>query len=460
MFDFLAEQDASICGGSHLKRRELLQLGALSAIGLSLPQLLAAEERVARKPGHEKRSAIMIFNLGAPSHVDLWDMKPDAPREIRGPFKPIKTKSEDLDISEILPMHAKIGDKFSLVRSVHHGGAAVHDAGWQIMQTGRRFSGGIQTPHAGAVASHLLGRKTDLPPFVVLPELMGRGGGNMPNGQAGGFLGKAHDPFVLNADPSKKNFKVPDLLPPDQVGAARLERRRKLRDIVDGAVKNFESSDDARLLNDNFHAAFRMMTSKKARAAFDITKEKESVRERYGMNRFGQCCLLARRLIEGGVRLVTINSFLTVFDQLSWDIHGSKPFMSIKQMKEIVAPMYDRGYSALIEDLDDRGLLDDTLVSTMSEFGRTPKVNPAGGRDHWPQCFTVSFAGGGVQGGRVVGKSDPVGGFPAERPVAPPEVVATIFHSLGLDHQTLLPGPAGRPFPLVDFGSNPIKELF
>ena len=460
MFDFLAEQGASICGGSHLKRRELLQLGALSAIGLSLPQLLAAEERVARKPGHEKRSAIMIFNLGAPSHVDLWDMKPDAPREIRGPFKPIKTKSEDLDISEILPMHAKIGDKFSLVRSVHHGGAAVHDAGWQIMQTGRRFSGGIQTPHAGAVASHLLGRKTDLPPFVVLPELMGRGGGNMPNGQAGGFLGKAHDPFVLNADPSTKNFKVPDLLPPDQVGAARLERRRKLRDIVDGAVKNFESSDDARLLNDNFHAAFRMMTSEKARAAFDITKEKQSVRERYGMNRFGQCCLLARRLIESGVRLVTINSFLTVFDQLSWDIHGSKPFMSIKQMKEIVAPMYDRGYSALIEDLDDRGLLDDTLVSTMSEFGRTPKVNPAGGRDHWPQCFTVSFAGGGVQGGRVVGKSDPVGGFPAERPVAPPEVVATIFHSLGLDHQALLPGPAGRPFPLVDFGSNPIKELF
>ncbi len=460
MFDFLAEQDASICGGSHLKRRELLQLGALSAIGLSLPQLLAAEERVARKPGHEKRSAIMIFNLGAPSHVDLWDMKPDAPREIRGPFKPIKTKSEDLDISEILPMHAKIGDKFSLVRSVHHGGAAVHDAGWQIMQTGRRFSGGVQTPHAGAVASHLLGRKTDLPPFVVLPELMGRGGGNMPNGQAGGFLGKAHDPFVLNADPSTKNFKVPDLLPPDQVGAARLSRRRKLRDIVDGAVKNFESSDDARLLNDNFHAAFRMMTSKEARAAFDITQEKESVRERYGMNRFGQCCLLARRLIESGVRLVTINSFLTVFDQLSWDIHGSKPFMSIKQMKEIVAPMYDRGYSALIEDLDDRGLLDDTLVSTMSEFGRTPKVNPAGGRDHWPQCFTVSFAGGGVQGGRVVGKSDPVGGFPAERPVAPPEVVATIFHSLGLDHQALLPGPAGRPFPLVDFGSNPIKELF
>ncbi len=460
MFDFLAEENASICGGSHLKRREFLQLGSLSAIGLSLPQLLAAKEQDAIRPGHEDRACIMIFNLGAPSHVDLWDMKPDAPSEIRGPFKPIRTKSPDIDISEILPKHAKIADKFSLVRSVYHGGAAVHDAGWQIMQTGRRFTGGIQTPHAGAVASHLLGRKSDLPPFVVLPELMGRGGGNLPNGQAGGFLGKAHDPFALNADPSKKDFKVPDLLPPDLVGAARLDRRRKMREIIDGSVKNFEASEDARLLNDNFQAAFRMMTSEQARAAFDLSQEKQSTRERYGMNRFGQCCLLARRLVENGVRLITVNSFLTVFNELSWDIHGSKPFISVQQMKEQVAPMYDQGYSALIEDLDQRGLLGDTLVTTLAEFGRTPKVNPAGGRDHWPQCFTVSFAGGGVQGGRVIGKSDPIGGLPIERPVPPADVVATIFESLGLNPKALLPGPAGRPFPLVDFGANPIHELF
>ena len=460
MFDILAEANASTCGGSHLTRREMLQVGALSAVGLSLPQLLTAKERNAVRPGHEDRACIMIFNLGAPSHVDLWDMKPDAPSEIRGPFKPIRTKSPDIDISEILPMHAKVADKFSLVRSVHHGGAAVHDAGWQIMQTGRRFTGGLQTPHPGSVASYLLGRKSDLPPFVVLPELMGRGGGNLPNGQAGGFLGKAHDPFALMADPSKKDFKVPDLLPPDQIGAARLSRRRGMRDIVDKTVKNFEASEDACLLDDNFHAAFRMMTSKQARAAFDLSQEKDSVRERYGMNRLGQCCLLARRLVENGVRLVTVNSFLTVFDQLSWDIHGSKPFISVQQMKEQVAPMYDQGYSALIEDLDERGLLGDTLVTTLAEFGRTPKVNPAGGRDHWPQCFTVSFAGGGVKGGRVVGKSDPIGGFPAERPVDPANVVATIFHSLGLDPKALLPGPSGRPFPLVDFGSDPIKELF
>ena len=206
MFDFLAEEQASICGGSHLKRREFLQVGALGAAGL-LPQLLAAKEAGAVRPGHDNRACIMIFNLGAPV-TSIFGHETGCTEGDSGPFKPIRTKSPDIDISEIPPRHAKIADKFSLVRTVHHGGAAVHDAGWQIMQTGRRFTGGIQTPHAGAVASYLLGRKSDLPPFVVLPELMGRGGGNMPNGQAGGFLGKAHDPFALNANPAQKDFKV------------------------------------------------------------------------------------------------------------------------------------------------------------------------------------------------------------------------------------------------------------
>ncbi len=463
MFDFLAESPrdrAVLCGPGRRSRREFLQLGVLGAVGLSLPQLLRAESSGLVKPGREKRSCIMIFNLGGPSHIDLWDMKPDAPSEIRGPFKPIRTATDAFEVSELLPRHAKIADKFSLVRSCHHDGAAVHDAGWQMLQTGRRFTGGIHTPHAGAVASHVLGRRTDLPPFVVLPQLMGRGGGNLPNGQAGGFLGKAHDPFALMADPSKADFRVPDLLPPDQIGAARLDRRRRMREVVEGAVKAFEESEDARLLDENFAAAFRMMTSEQARAAFDLAKEPPAVRERYGMNRFGQCCLLARRLVENGVRFVTINTFLTVFDEITWDIHGSKPFTSIEGMKDIVCPMYDQAYSALIEDLDQRGLLGDTLVAGLSEFGRTPKVNPAGGRDHWPQCFTCSFAGGGVKGGRVVGASDPVGGFPAERPVGPGDLVATIFESLGLNHAATLPGPGGRPFPLTDLGTEPIHELF
>ena len=462
MFEFRvgsAHDRALLCGRGPT-RRDVLQVGALGAIGLSLPQYARATAEGRVRPGHENRSCILIFNLGGPSHVDLWDMKPEAPAEIRGPFQPIRTKSEAIEISELLPKHAAVADRFSLVRSCRHDGAAVHDAGWQMMQTGRRFTGGINTPHAGSVSDYLLGRRSDLPAFIVLPQLMGRGGGNLPNGQAGGFLGKAYDPFALMADPSQPNFKVPDLLPPDQIGVTRLDRRRKMRDLVDATTKAFEASEDARLLDDNFQAAYRLMTSSQAREAFDLSREPAAVRERYGMNRFGQCCLLARRLVESGVRFVTINTFLTVFDEITWDIHGSKPFTSIEGMKDIVCPMYDQAYSALIEDLHARGLLDETLVAGLAEFGRTPKVNPAGGRDHWPQCFTCSFAGGGVKGGRVVGASDTIGGFPAERPVGPGDVVATIFHSLGLDHTGHLPGPAGRPFALTDFGTEPIRELF
>ena len=449
---------AHTCSG--LTRRDFMQVGALGAVGLGMPEYLAAKERGAVHAGKEDNACIMIFNLGAPSQLDTWDMKPDAAAEVRGPFKPIATASPEFSVSEILPRSAEMADKFSLVRSCHHTGAAVHDSGWQMMQTGRLFTGGVNTPHAGAVLAYLRGRKSDLPPHVVLPETMGRGGGNLPNGQAGGFLGKAYDPFALMADPSKENFKVPDLLPPQEIGEARLERRRRMREIVDQTVKSFEATENAKLFDSNFQAAYRLMTSTQAREAFDLSQEPKEIRERYGMNRFGQCCLLSRRLIESGVRFVTINTFLTVFDEITWDIHGSKPFTSIEGMKNIVAPMYDQAYSALLEDLDRRGMLDATMVCNIAEFGRTPRVNPAGGRDHWPQCFTCGFAGGGVQGGRVVGASDPVGGVPADRPVGPSEIVGTIFHGLGLDIESHLPGPAGRPFPLVDFGHQPIHELF
>jgi uncharacterized protein (DUF1501 family) len=457
MLDILGQGCATTCNGT--TRRDFLKVGALGAIGFSLADFFAAKA-AGRVIGRDERSAIMIFNLGAPSQLDTFDMKPDAPAEIRGPFKPISTKSPDIQISEIFPLHAKVADRFSLVRSCHHGGAAVHDAGWQVMQTGRVFTGGVNTPHVGSVVSALMGRRSDLPSFVVLPQTMGRGGGNLPNGQAGGFLGKANDPFSLMADPSRPNFKVPDLLPPVEFDAARLARRQKLRQVVDSAVKDFEGSENAKLMDENFHAAFRLMSSREARAAFDLSKESPATREHYGMNRFGQCCLLARRLVEAGVRFVTINTFLTVFDEITWDIHGTKPFTSIEGMKNIVAPMYDRAYSALIEDLDQRGMLDATLVCNLAEFGRTPRVNPAGGRDHWPQCFTCYFAGGGVKGGRVVGSSDPIGAVPADRPVEPADVVATIFHSLGLDLERTLPGPSGRPFPLVDTGHREIHELF
>jgi uncharacterized protein (DUF1501 family) len=443
-------------------RRDFLQVGALGAIGLGLPGFLRAQEHAKKegRPPRDERSCIMIFNLGAPSQIDTFDPKPDAPAEIRGPFRTIRTTAPEIQLTEILPLHAKVAHKFSLVRSVYHTAAAVHDTGHQMMQTGRLFTGGINTPHAGCVVQFLRGSRNELPAHVILPEPMGPTGGNLPHGQDAGFLGKAYDPFVLNADPSQADFKVPDLLPPREIGEARLERRRTLREVVEQTVRKFEASENAELMDANFATAFRLMTSARAREAFDLSKEPPKVRERYGMTRFGQCCLLARRLIEAGVRFVTINTFITVFDEITWDIHGSKPFTSIQGMKDIVAPMYDQGYTALLEDLDQRGMLGDTLVCCLAEFGRTPRINPAGGRDHWPQCWTISFAGGGVQGGRVIGASDEIGAYPAERPVTPAEVVATIYHSLGIDLEAHLPGPAARPFPVVDFGTKPILELF
>lgn len=455
MLKLTGQGAAATCEG--ITRRDFLEVGALGAVGLSLPQLMAAEKN---QHGKDDKNVIMIFNLGAPSQMDTWDMKPDAPREIRGPFKPINVKGGGFQISEIFPEHAKLGDKFSLVRSCYHTAAAVHDTGHQMMQTGRLFSGGMISPHTGCAAEFLLGRRNEMPSHVILPETMGPTGGNMPHGQDAGFLGKNHDPFVLNTDPSKKDFKIPDLLPPKAIGEARLKRRKNLREVVASAVKNFEATENAKLMDESFSVAYRLMTSKRARDAFDLAKEPQKVRERYGITRFGQCCLLARRLIEAGVRCVTVNTFLTVFNEITWDIHGSKPFTSIKGMKEIVAPMYDKGYSALINDLSERGLLDNTLVCNLAEFGRTPKINPAGGRDHWPQCWTMYFAGGGVQGGRAIGKSDATGGYPAERPVAPNEIVATIYKSLNLDLETILPGPNNLPVPLVGFGTKPVNELF
>ncbi len=458
MLQLVGQARSKTCDG--LTRRDFLHAGALGALGFSLVQYQALRASGAVRPGHDQRSVIMIFNLGAPSQLDTLDMKPDAPAEIRGPFQPIASPNPDLRISEILPRHARLADKFSVVRTCYHTAAAVHDTGHQMMQTGRLFSGGVNSPHAGCALAYLRGRRSDLPAHVVMPEPMGRTGGNLPHGQDAGFLGKAYDPFYLMADPSQPDFRVPDLLPTQTIGQARLDRRRKLRDVVEQSVARFEASADARLLDSNFEAAFRLMTSPQARQAFDLSGEPRSVRERYGMTRFGQCCLLARRLIEAGVRFVTINTFLTVFDEITWDIHGSAPFTSIEGMRDIVAPMYDQAYAALLEDLDERGLLPDTLVCNLSEFGRTPRINPAGGRDHWPQCWSVYFAGGGVQGGRCVGRSDAIGGEPAERPVTPAEVVATIYHSLGLDLETHLPGPQARPFPLVDYGVREIRELF
>ncbi|MBA4150350.1 MAG: DUF1501 domain-containing protein [Verrucomicrobia bacterium] len=393
----------SITPREGVTRRDFLQTSTLGAIGLGMSKFAPLETIGAVNKQSCDKACIMIFNVGAPSQLDTFDMKPDAPREIRGPFKPIRTNNPDIQISEILPLHAKLANKFSLVRSCYHSAPAIHDSGHQLMQTGRLSAAGVNTPHAGCVAEFFFGGRNQLPAHVILPEPMRQTGGNLSHGQDAGFLGRAYDPFVLNSNASRKTSEM---------------------------------------------------------EASDLTKEPMKIRERYGMNRFGQSCLLARRLVERGVRFVTLNTFTTVFNEATWDIHGFKPFTTITAMKEIVAPMYDQGYSALIEDLFQRGMLDTTLVAALAEFGRTPAINAAGGRDHWTQCWTTYFAGGGIKGGRVVGKSDSIGAYPMERPVAPGEIVATIYHSLGLNFDTQLSGPDSRSFPLVDSGAQPIWELF
>ncbi|ADV63088.1 protein of unknown function DUF1501 [Isosphaera pallida ATCC 43644] len=458
MFRVDAHKPVRFCDG--LSRRDFLHVGALSTLGLTLPGWNTLRACGAVDPARSDMNCVMLFLVGGPSQLDTWDMKPEAPYEIRGPFRPIPTNVPGIQISEIFPNLARIMDKVALARSLYHTATAVHDTGHQMMQTGRLFTGGVEHPHIGCVLSKLKGSKGDAPPHVLLPRPIGNTGGNMPHGQSAGYLGKRFDPFVLNADPSAADFKVPDLVPPDYIDVVRESRRRTLRQAIDGAVKALETSEDARLLDENFAAAHRIASSPQTRAAFDLSQEPESVRDRYGRSRFGQSCLLARRLIERGVRFVTVNMFETVFNEITWDIHGSAPFSPIDCYRDEVGPNFDKAYTALIEDLYERGLLANTIVAAFGEFGRTPKINPAGGRDHHPGCWTALFAGGPIQGGRVVGASDEIGHAPKDRPITTAEVAATLYHGLGISLDTELVGPQGRPIRIVDHGVEPVHELF
>jgi hypothetical protein len=456
MLRFDAPRPASFCDG--LTRRDFLHAGALSTIGLTLPGFLA--QKAAGAIVDADVNCIMLFLLGGPSQLDTWDPKPKAPDEIRGPFSVIDTSVPGIQVTEIFPKTARHADKFSLIRSVYHTATAVHDTGHQMMQTGRLFTGGVEHPHVGCVLGYLKGGRGEMPAHVLLPKPIGRTGGNLPHGQTAGYLGKQYDPFVLNAYPDDKNFTVPDLLPPDYISAVRADRRQRMRDAVDGEIAAFEKQAQCRQMDDSFNLAYRLMSSAQAREAFALDKEPATVRDRYGRTRFGQGCLLARRLIERGVRFVTVNMFETVFDEKTWDIHGSAPFTDIVEMKNLIAPSFDQAYSALLEDLSDRGMLKSTVVTAMGEFGRTPKINPAGGRDHHPGVWTILMGGGPIQGGRVVGESDELGYAPKSRPVQPSEVAATIYQALGLDPHHDLPGPQNRPLPLADYSVKPIKELF
>jgi uncharacterized protein DUF1501 len=450
-----------LCSG--WSRRDILKVGSLSYLGLSLADLFRMQEAGAAEKSRDK-NCILLMLIGAPPQHDTWDPKPDQPEKIRGPYSPIETNVKGIRISETLPLTAKHADKYAILRSLGHSNAADHETGHQVMHTGHFFPNGLDFPHMGTVMSLVRGQRNNMPANVTLPNLINNTGTSKPKGQDSGYLGRQYNPFVLNADPNKPDFRPADLQPHPSTNltTVRIDRRRNLRALVDQAMAQLEEDRAVAAMDASFQRAFGLIGSPQLKEAFDLSKEPDKVRDRYGRTTFGQSCLLARRLIERGVRFVDVNMYDTVFGILCWDCHadGGSLFTKVSELKEKVAPIFDQAYTALLEDLTQRGLYEDTVVCAFGEFGRTPQMNERGGRDHWPQCWSVALGGGGIKGGQVVGSSDAMGAYPNERPIDPPMVAATVYKALGIDpHLTDLPGPADRPMPVIDREVPLIHEL-
>lgn len=472
-----------VCDG--ISRRELLRVGGLAATGLCLPTLLRQEAR-AREGGAVQRpkrakQCLLIFLEGGPSHIDLWDMKPQAPAEVRGEFQPIRTTVPGVHVCEHLPLLARQMHHLAQVRSVTHG-ITDHNAGSYYMLTGRYPVVGSSLvvadspknfPPYGAVLARLRPTGRALPDFVHIPEFQWNNGVDIA-GQSAGFLGAAYDPLVTG-DPSLPGYELPGLTPSRDVPPGRMSRRDALLRDLDRALGRL-GSDPALERMDLFHRKARtLISSPEVRNAFDLSREPLAVRERYGVDpgsdrsiearkfgglpHLGQCMLLARRLLEAGVRLVTVITGRRI-DQ-AWDTHRDH----FPLLKRALLPPFDRACSALLEDLAVRGLLEETLVVLMGEFGRTPKLgyvtSGAGaakdGRDHWPYCYTVMFAGAGIPGGAIVGTSDRQGGHPSREPVKPEDIAATVYEAMGISPETEIRDPLGRPHTLAL--GQPIRAL-
>jgi len=436
-----------------LNRRELLRIGGLGVGGLTLTQLLASPLHAA--PAKAK-ACIMLFMWGGPSQIDTWDPKPNAASEVRGEFKPISTSVPGIQISEHFPLLAKQAHRYTIIRSMTHTDPA-HLSPTHHLMTGRLATrvnsdndgaSRKDTPAIGSVLSKLRPSPAGMPSFVSVPWLVSHPsapGGQAP-GQNAGYLGSAHDPFVVTGDPNAPNFSVQGLRPGVELSLERLEGRAELLSRLSRAESQVAQ------LPTLHQKAFQLIHSANAREAFDLSREPDRIRDRYGRHIHGQSCLMARRLIEAGVRLVCVSWHQD--GQSFWDTHGN----NFPSLKTRLMPFADRGFSALLEDLSDRGMLDETLVVQVGEFGRAPKVNGSAGRDHWPFCYSAVMAGGGVSGGRVYGKSDRIGAYPAESPVSPSDLAATIYEAMGVDPEMTLPDREGRPIRLTE--GDPIRGLF
>jgi len=455
----IGNQYLPLCSGG--TRRSFLQVGAAAMAGLTLPNWLNLQASGAVDEKKAKiRNCITIFLVGSPGHLDTWDMKPDAPEDIRGKFKPISTSVPGVQICEHFPRMARVMDRVALIRSLHYSTGASHENGQRWMMTGHDFDASNKQPHMGSVISKVYGSRGDLPASIILPDGIGNTGTTTPHGQESAFLGSAHQPFILGSDPARSDFKVADLETPGGQSELRLEARRKLLHELDDAQRHAETTGT--LERDTAYArAFNLLTSPETKRAFDLNEEPVKLRDRYGRNTFGQSCLMARRLIERGTRFVTVNQFDTVFGISCWDMHadGSSLNNTYADYEHVLCPQFDLAFTALLEDLQQRGLLEETVIAVISEFGRTPKINARGGRDHYPSAWTNFLAGGPIRGGRVIGSTDKIGAAPHDRPVEPPQVVASIYQAMGIDLETtMLPGPGGRPIRLID--AEPIHELF
>ena len=431
------------CDG--LARRDFLRLGSAGVfgLGLTLPEVLYQQARAAQagKPTKDV-SLIFLFLHGGLSTIDTWDLKPDAPVEFRGDFRPMDTIVPGVRIGEHLPRVARQMDKIALIRSFRHH-TSDHGPADHYMLTGYFPTAGFnptlspnnQRPAHGAVVARTLGARGSVPPYVCLPKMHPSAGS--------AYLGPTAAPFVIDADPSAPDFVVPDLAPPPVVDAMRLDSRKELLARMDRFQRSAEvrSNRDASTVSVFQAKAFELMTSPAAKRAFDIGAETDGLRDEYGRNTLGQSCLMARRLVQAGVRCVTV-------DHSNWDTHDGN-FLTLKEQ---LLPKLDAAISTLFRDLADRGMLDTTLVIATGEFGRTPRVNKNAGRDHWGSAFTVALGGGGVKGGRVVGKTDSRAEKPADDPFGPEDLAATLYHVLGVDPEEEFYTPEGRPVKVVNNG--------
>ncbi len=431
------------CPGSPLSRRSFLHVGFLGGLGLTLDQYLRLSAAQAAPGGQAPRLAkaeacIHIYLPGGMAHQESFDPKPYAPVEYRGDMGQVQTKLDGVVFNECLKQTAAVADKITVVRSMTHGEAA-HERGTHNMFTGYRPSPAIVFPSLGSVVSHELGVRNNLPPYVAVPNVV-------TNFAGSGYLSSAYGPFSLGADPASGNFKVQDLALPGGVTPERFTTRRGLMDAVNEHFRSKEKSDNLDAMDTFYQRAYGLISSEKARAAFDINAEPAKLRDEYGRNAAGQRMLLARRLVEAGVRFVTLHYG-------GWDFHNGITANTRSQL-----PPFDQAFAALIRDLDARGMLDRTLVMVSSEFGRTPKINGTAGRDHWPKVFSVVLAGGGIKRGFVYGKSDATASEPEEDALGVEDLAHTVYHCLGIDADKKLMSPGNRPIDIVREGHTR-KEL-